>query len=126
MNIQNLMANVTPEQLEKLDQNLNKIVPFIEDKLPMLVDLQEAWRKEYNVSKDDLFFYSAIKAPNKNKILIYVWSGYFAPEKHTFSNGRVIEKNTIVISGEIKAFELMEFLKATTANGLSGLLDKLF
>lgn len=125
MNIKEIISNVTPEQLEKLEQNLGKVVPIIESKLPMLKNLTDAWRKELNVHKDDIFFYTAIVTPDNKKILIYIWTGFFAPEKITFSNGRVVEKNAVINSGEIKSFELMQFLRETTSGGLTGLIDML-
>lgn len=119
------MSQVTPEQLQKLEQNLNKVVPFIESKLPLLNDLESAWRKEFNVNEKDIFIYSAVKTPT-NKILIYVNSAFACPNEIKLENGRTINKGTVIVSGQIKSFELMEFLKNVTANGLTGLIENLF
>lgn len=125
MDIKSLIKNVTPEQLVKIEENLGKVIPFIEDKLPLLQKMEDVWRTEYNINKDDIFLYTAVKTPNNKKILIYIFTGFPAPEKHTFSNGRILEKGSVIISGEVKAMDLTEFLRGLTANGLTGLIENL-
>lgn len=125
MNIAGIMSQVTPEQLQKLEQNLNKVVPFIESKLPLLTDLENAWRKEYFLKNTDIFAYTAMKTPN-NKILIYVNVISQIPENVKLSDGTELKKGTPIIKSQIKSFDLMEFLKNVTANGLTGLIENLF
>lgn len=125
MNITEIMANVTPEQILKLEQNMGKIVPMIESKLPMLKGIEDAWRKEFNLNESDIFIYSAIKSPDNKKIFIYVQTIFPSPEDVKLSNGRVIKKGSPVFSAEVKSFELLEFVKTLTANGISGLIENL-
>ena len=109
MNIKEIISNVTPEQLLKIEENMSKVIPLIESKLPLLKGIEEAWRKEFNVHEKDIFIYSALKTPEDIKL----------------SNGRTISKGTPIVSKEIKSFELMDFLKNLTSSGLSGLIDNL-
>ena len=101
MNIKEIISNVTPEQLEKLEQNLGKVVPIIESKLPMLKKLTDTWRQEYNVNKDDIFFYTAIVTPDNKKILIYIWTGFLHPKKLLFQMDVLLKKMRLLIQAKL-------------------------
>jgi len=123
--IQNILSQVTPEQLEKLEANIGKVVPFIEQKLPMLTELENAWRKEHNLNAKDIFMYSAIKTPS-NKILIYVNAVGQTKESVLLTDGTRMAAGTPIVKQQIKSFDLLEFLNTLTSNGLTGLISTLF
>lgn len=116
------LKNFDVNEIENLLKKIPEFIGKLKDKLPLLDNIEKGWRLENKLSDDTMILYTAVKSPNNDKIMIYVFGGTILKEQIDTPT-LTIAKGTMIIDKKIKAIDAFEFAESISANGINGLID---
>lgn len=118
------LKSLDPNEIEKVLKEVPKFIDMIKSKLPMIDNLEKAWRLENKLNDDDIFIYSFMKNEANTKIMLYIFSGTTLKEELK-GNNVTVKKGTLIIDKKIKSFDLFEVAEKISKDGVNGLIDLL-